>query len=34
MADDVKIYSSKKILEDLTANLSSDIDVLNTLRQS
>ncbi len=34
MSDDVKIYSSKKTLEDLTANLSSDIEVLNTLRQS
>lgn len=34
MADDVKIYSSKKSLEDLTANLSTDIEALNTLRQS
>lgn len=34
MADDVKIYSSKKSIEDLTANLSTDIEILNTLRLS
>lgn len=32
MADDIRIYNSKKSLEDFAANLSTDIEVLNTLR--
>lgn len=34
MADDIKIYKSKKDDSDITVNLSSDIEVLNTQRQN